>query len=116
METRKVVVTGMGMVTPLAFNAQESFDRLLEGRSAITDAPDAIRTLLPSAVAAVVKEGWGSDLADSNLMDRATQFAVVAARQAANDAGLVIKEEEEARAGAYAGIGMGGAVTTEGAY
>ena len=108
---RRVVVTGIGAVSPIGLTAVETWNGLLEGRSGIAtisrfDASDyAVR------IAGEVK-GFSVNGAvspkEARHMDLHTQFAVVAAREAVCDAGLEITEESAARIGIIFGSAGGG--------
>lgn len=113
---RRVVITGAGAVTPLGQDAAASMAAMAAGRVAIgpLDIPDVDR--LSVKIGAQV-QGWrGTDhfsARDLSLLDRATQFAVVAARQAVAQAGLT---EDLARVGAIMGTAGGGLTTQDAAY
>lgn len=105
------------MVTPLGLNRVDSFEAALMAKSAIAPAPAAILKLLPHALAAQVAESFesGQKRAVAGL-DRATQFALVAVREAMDDAGYQASEAQKSRTGIYVGIGMGGAHTIDSLY
>jgi 3-oxoacyl-[acyl-carrier-protein] synthase II len=116
---RRVVVTGMGIVSPLGTGIEPMWKKMLAGESgagAITrfDASD-----LSSRVAFEVKEGDGSkatlkrddwiDPKDQRRYDDFIQFALVAAKQAMADSGLEIKTvDQQYRSGVLVGSGIGG--------
>lgn len=54
MDKVKVSITGLGAVSPLGLNFEDTFAALVEGRSAVRSAPDRISALIPSALAASV--------------------------------------------------------------
>ncbi|OYY52366.1 MAG: beta-ketoacyl synthase [Polaromonas sp. 24-62-144] len=114
---RKVTIRGIGMVTPLGLNRATSFESALQARSAIGPAPDAITRLLPDALAAQVGAAFetGQTRAVAGL-DRATQFALVAAQEALVDAGFEANDFQKGRTGVHVGIGMGGAHTLDALY
>jgi len=111
MEKRRVVVTGMGLVTPVGIGVKASWEALLEGTSGI----GIIRTFdssdLPVHIAGEVK---GFDPAlyiepkEIKKMDRFIHFAVAAATMAMEQAGLAITGENAERVGVIIGSGMGG--------
>lgn len=105
------------MVTPLGLNRATSFESALQARSAIGPAPDAITRLLPDALAAQVSAAFetGQTRAVAGL-DRATQFALVAAQEALVDAGFEANDFQKGRTGVHVGIGMGGAHTLDALY
>jgi len=116
MSARRVVVTGMGMVTPLGNDVPSTWDGLVAGRSGITtiDAFDPSR--LTSRIAGQVRDFDSShvlDRKDQRRTDRYIQFGLVAAREAMDQAGLPDRLEGEVaeRTGAILGTGLGGVGT-----
>ena len=116
MSDRRVVVTGMGMVTPLGNDVPSSWDGLVAGRSGITtiDAFDPSR--LTARIAGQVRDLDSShvlDRKDQRRTDRYIQFGLVAAREAMDQAGLPDRLEGEVaeRTGAILGTGLGGVGT-----
>ena len=105
------------MVTPLGLNRAASFEAALQAKSAIGPAPDSIAKLLPHALAAEVSSVFatGQTRAVAGL-DRATQFALVAAQEALADAGYEASDFQKGRTGVHVGIGMGGAHTLDSLY
>jgi len=88
---RRVVITGMGAVTPLGHNVQALWNGIREGRSGITRITQIDPTDFPSQVAGEVKDWNPSDYIDkkeARNMARFTQFAVAAAVEAMADAGF----------------------------
>ena len=108
---KRVVVTGIGCISPLGLNVQDTWAALLAGRSGagpIThfDAKDH-----KTKFAAEVKGFDGVALfgtREARKMDRFTQFAIAAAEEAMKDAGLTIDEANRDRVGALIGTGIGG--------
>ena len=115
---RRVVVTGLGVVAPGAQTVAELFDGLVAARSGIRPVVPPFVPVMGSLVAGQVTfdsaAHWPAH--QSAQFDRATQFALVAARQAISDAGLTLDAEESMRAGVYWGTGLGGATTIEESY
>lgn len=110
----RVVVTGIGMLTALGRNRETSFARALAGEGAIAAAPPAIARWLPQALAASVDPSFTDALDRSELnLDKATQLALIASREALRDSGVLEWEHDRDRLGVYVGIGMGGATTIE---
>jgi 3-oxoacyl-(acyl-carrier-protein) synthase len=114
---RKVLIKGIGMITSLGLDRDSSFQTALSGKSAISPAPASILEYLPHALAAQLPAGLESKLVgpDSRL-DRATQLAMIAAREAIADAGFKPSDDQRHRVGVYAGIGLGGAQTIDSLY
>lgn len=114
---RKVFVKGIGMVTPLGLTRDETFSAALLASSAIHDAPEPITQLLPQALSARVPGTFEAKLTNAQTrLDRATQFAIVAANEAIQDAGFKANSSQKERTGIYVGIGMGGAQTIDALY
>ncbi|MGD9571952.1 MAG: beta-ketoacyl-ACP synthase II [Thermoleophilia bacterium] len=115
MSDRRVVVTGLGMVSPLGIGWRDAWDAATAGRSA---AGPITRFDTSGHNCRIACEVTGFDPADHfdrkaiRRMDRVTQFAVVAARLAAEDAGIVIDGAGE-RAGAVIATGNGSSETFE---
>jgi 3-oxoacyl-[acyl-carrier-protein] synthase II len=116
MSARRVVVTGMGLVTPLGNDVPTSWAGLVAGRSGITtiDAFDPSR--LTARIAGQVRDFDSShvlDRKDQRRTDRYIQFGLVAAREAMDQAGLPDRLEGELaeRTGAILGTGLGGVGT-----
>jgi 3-oxoacyl-[acyl-carrier-protein] synthase II len=118
--SRRVVVTGIGMVTPLGTTTEASWAGLVAGKSGIATV-DAWKDLdfdgekLAVTIAGMVKsdfvpEDWVEQKKDVKRMDRFIQFAMCAGHQAWKSAGLPDKLEDGAgdRAGAIVGVGLGG--------
>jgi 3-oxoacyl-(acyl-carrier-protein) synthase len=114
---RKILVKGIGMVTPLGLTRDETFQAALSGKSAIAAAPGPIIALLPQALSANVSSAFEAKLTNAQTrLDRATQFAIVAANEAIQDAGFKPTDSQKLRTGIYVGIGMGGAQTIDALY
>ena len=110
----RVVVTGIGMVTPLGLNADTTWTALLEGRSGV----DYISSFDPepfeTKIAAEVKGFDPTDYLDrkeARRMDRFVQFAAVAAHEAVASAGLELAAEDAERVSVMIGSGIGGILT-----
>ncbi|MBU6260838.1 MAG: beta-ketoacyl-[acyl-carrier-protein] synthase family protein [Burkholderiales bacterium] len=113
---RRVVVTGMGCVSPLGLTAAATWDAMREGRSGIAPLAGLEARDLRTAVAAQIK-GYDAlahfDEKRLVLLDPVSQYALVAARQALAQAGLRIEGEAADRAAVIVGTGIGGATTQE---
>jgi 3-oxoacyl-[acyl-carrier-protein] synthase II len=120
VQMRRVVVTGMGVVSPLGCGAELAWQRLLAGRSGLRRLPDSIVESLPAKVAGAVpsKEedsegGFDPDGAiapkNQRKMDRFIQFALVAAKEALIQANWrPASEAEQERTAAVIASGIGG--------
>ena len=107
---RRVVITGLGAVTPLGNDAETSWKELIEGRSGagpITafDA-DGYTTTFACELKNFEPASW-MDYKQARRMDRFAQMIVAAGRQATEDSGLSIEAEPD-RIGVSAATGMGG--------
>ena len=114
--TRRVVVTGMGMVTPLGNDLPSSWAGLVSGRSGISTIQAFDPSRLSVSIAREVKDFDSShvlDRKDQRRIDRYIQFGLVAAREAMDQAGLPARLEGELaeRTGAILGTGLGGVGT-----
>ena len=113
----KVVVTGMGMVSPLGTNCEDSFAQALTGQGAVGKAPPAILKWLPNALAAVVSEQVFAGLSPQEQgLDRAVKLALIASREALSDAHFDGKQLALDRVGVNVGVGLAGAVTLDALY
>ncbi|MDF1757881.1 MAG: beta-ketoacyl-ACP synthase II [Legionellaceae bacterium] len=114
MSTRRVVVTGMGMVSPVGLSVDESWQNILAGVSGVGPVEDFDITDYPTKIWAKVKnldvEKYIA-AKDARKMDPFTQFGMVAACEAMEDSKLVIDEKLSRRAGVAIGAGIGGIQT-----
>lgn len=119
MKTRRVVVTGIGIVSPLGHDPDVFFDNLTNARSGVRRIDDRFDCLPDARVAATV-EGFdpAAHFPKNRLisLDRVSQFALAAARQALEGARLDPAQVGAGRIGVSVGTGMGGAGTLDGAY
>ena len=117
-EQRRVVVTGLGAVTPLGADLATSWRRLLAGESGagpLTAFPaDGQPVRIACEASEFEPERW-LDREALGRLDRVAQFAVAAARMAEADAGLQIAGESE-RVGASIGTAQGGLSSLESSY
>jgi 3-oxoacyl-[acyl-carrier-protein] synthase II len=114
---RKVLIKGLGIISPLGVDRLSSFNAALEAKSAVSSAPDSILALLPNAMSASVPIGFETRLNNAqSKLDRATQFALLATKEAMTDAGFEASDQQKNRTGVYVGIGMGGAHTMDALY
>ncbi|MBX8468025.1 MULTISPECIES: beta-ketoacyl-ACP synthase II [unclassified Pseudomonas] len=120
MDQRRVVVTGMGLVSPLGSGVEVVWQRLLAGRSGLRNLPEAVIADLPTRVGGVVptmeedaEAGFDPDRAtppkEQKKMDRFILFAMEAARQALEQAGWHPTEPHaQERTATIIGSGVGG--------
>jgi 3-oxoacyl-[acyl-carrier-protein] synthase II len=107
---KRVVVTGLGMVSPLGNTVEDTWSSLVAGESGAGPITQFDTTDFPADFACEVKDLDVTDYVDfkaSRRMDRFTHLALAAARQAETDAGLEIASEPE-RVGAAVATGIGG--------
>ena len=113
---RRVVVTGIGLVTPLGVGTEQTWQALINGRSGIGPITRFDAVDQATRIAAEVKdfnpEDWFEKKQAKNL-DAFVQYAVVAAEMAWKNSGLSITEENVHRVGVITGCGMGGLPTIE---
>ena len=111
---RRALVTGVGAITPVGLTARESWENLLAGVSGVGPIESFDASGLPVRIAGEVR-GFapaGIDAKAARRMSRFAQFCVAAAREAAEDAGLELREEERPRAAAALATGAGGVLDT----
>ncbi|MGU9968258.1 beta-ketoacyl-ACP synthase II [Bacillus sp. N1(2025)] len=116
MSKKRVVVTGLGALSPLGNDAETSWKNAIGGVSGIGPITRVESDEYPAKVAAELKdfniENY-MDKKEARKMDRFTQYAVVAAKMAVQDAGLNITDEIAPRVGVWVGSGIGGLETLE---
>jgi 3-oxoacyl-[acyl-carrier-protein] synthase II len=111
MIKRRVVITGLGCVTALAESADELFAALCEGKSGISTIESFDTGAYPVKFGGEIRNFDAIryiDQRESKRMDRFTQFAMAAAKQAVDDGGLDFSKEDVFRAGVIVGTGIGG--------
>jgi 3-oxoacyl-(acyl-carrier-protein) synthase len=114
----RVAVTGMGVVSPLGNGAAAAFANAQAGRSGIhrLAAPFAARLVAPLAASASFDGAGHFEPPKLRMLDRVSQFAVVAARQALAGACDVLGQLDRSRAGVFVGTAMGGSQTSDDGY
>lgn len=116
MEKRRVVITGLGALTPLGNDVETTWKQAIAGESGISEVTRVEASDFPAKVAGEVKDFDPNDFMDkkeARKMDRFTQFAVAASQMAVKDADLTINEDNAARVGVWIGSGIGGMETYE---
>jgi 3-oxoacyl-[acyl-carrier-protein] synthase II len=108
---KRVVVTGMGVITPIGNQVDRFWNNLVAGTSGISTIDHMDVSEYKTSIAGVVRD-FDAEAAvgrrEVRRMDRYTQFAVAAAKQAVEDANLTIDATNEERVGVYIGSGIGG--------
>ncbi|MCY0877277.1 MAG: beta-ketoacyl-ACP synthase II [Firmicutes bacterium] len=113
---RRVVVTGMGAVSPIGVGTQAFWDGIVEGRSGVRLLDRFDTSDFSTKIAATVEDFNAEDYVDrkeARKMDRFAQFAVAASSMAMQQSGLQITPEVAPRVGVYIGSGIGGLMTLE---
>lgn len=113
---KRVAVTGVGLVTPLGLNREDTWNSVLAGNSGVAEITRFDASEFPTRFAAEVKGFDPVELVgvkDSRKMDRFMSFAVVASNEALEHAGLKTPLENGDRAGVIIGSGIGGFETIE---
>jgi 3-oxoacyl-[acyl-carrier-protein] synthase II len=116
---RRVVVTGVGMITPLGLNVSDTWSALLAGKSGVRGITAFDASEFPVQICADVKDFDPSiylDPKEARKTETFTQFAVAAAQQAFTDSGLVVTEENANRVGVSVGAGIGGLLSIQKNY
>ena len=112
MSKRRVVVTGLGMISPVGNTVQESWQNLVAGKSGISQIEHFDTTDYPSKIAGLVKgfdpEAFGINRKDTRKMDMFIQYGIAAGLMAYEDSGLEVTPENAARIGCAIGSGIGG--------
>lgn len=113
---RRVVVTGMGMVSPLGNTMSETWSAILAGSSGAAPIESFDVSAFSTRFAATVKDFSPAPLLpekEARKMDPFLQFGLVAAIQAMEDSGLEVNDQNAERVGACIGSGMGGIAAIE---
>ena len=111
---RRVVITGLGVVTPIGSQVPLFWSNLLAGKSGISTIDTFDVTDFSTRIAGLVRDFHPEDFIDKKdvrRIDRFTQFAIAAAYEAVADAGLTIDENNADDIGVYIGSGIGGIST-----
>ncbi len=112
MSKRRVVVTGLGMLSPVGNDVESSWQALLNGQSGITCIEHFDTTDFPTKFAGLVKdfdpEQFGISRKDARKMDMFIQYGVAAGLQAFADSGLEVTDANAHRIGVSVGSGIGG--------
>ena len=114
MELKRVVVTGLGAVTPVGNTPEETWKNLLEGKSGAAPITNFDTTNFKTKFACEVKDLNVNDYIDrkeARKMDRYCQLAIISAAQGIKDAGLDLEKEDLNRIGVVYGVGIGGIKT-----
>ena len=116
---RRVVVTGMGVVSPIGADVSSFWDGLSSGRCGITKreyALDDLRLTVPTAPIDDIEERLAAQGRDIARADRVSRLAVAAAEEAVENSGLKIDDQLAPRAACIIGTGIGGQGTFDRCY
>ena len=113
---KRVVITGLGTINPLGHDVESTWEAVKRGECGIAPITLYDTTDRKVKLAAEVKnyeaEKW-IDKREAKRMDRFTQFAVIAAKEAVQDAGFDMEKEDASRFGVIVSSGIGGLTTIE---
>ena len=116
MQLKRVVITGIGALTPVGNSAPETWRSLVDGKSGIAPITAFDASLFKTQFAGEVKDFDPTTIIDkkeARKMDRYAQFSVCVADEALKDSGLDLEKEDRSRIGIIWGSGMGGLHSTE---
>ena len=116
MELKRVVVTGLGAVTPLGNSPEETWKAMLEGKSGAAPITQFDTTNFKTHFACEVKDLNINDYIDrkeARKLDRYTQLAIISAIQGVKDCGIDLETADKNRIGVVYGVGIGGIKTFE---
>lgn len=116
MSKKRVVITGIGAITPVGHNVSQTWQSLINGVSGVGMITRFDATGLPTQIAAEIKNYNPEEHFDHKevkKLDLYTQFAMIAAREAVQDAGLSTGSFDPDRVGVITGAGIGGILTFE---
>ena len=115
MELKRVVVTGLGAITPVGNTVEETWKNLVNGVSGAAPIThfntEKFKTQFACEVKNFKPEDFGLDRKEARKMDLYCQFAIAAASQAIADSGINLEEVDKNRVGVIYGVGIGGIKT-----
>jgi 3-oxoacyl-[acyl-carrier-protein] synthase II len=113
---KRVVITGLGVVSSLGMSVDKFWNAIKEGKSGISTLTKFDTTNISTKVAAEIKDFNPTDFIDkkeARRMDRFTQFALAAAKMAVENSGIDLDKLDKSRTGVIVGSGIGGIETIE---
>lgn len=116
---KRIVITGLGAISPIGIGKEAFWEGLMEGRNGIGKITRFDAAEYKAQIAGEVKDFDPTkyiDKKESKRMDRYAQFAVAATKMAIEDAGLDLEKEDCDRIGTYVGAGIGGIETMNEQY
>ncbi|WP_372880623.1 beta-ketoacyl-ACP synthase II [Psychromonas sp.] len=111
MSKRRVVITGLGMITPVGNTVEQSWENVKSGQSGISNIEHFDTELFSTKFAGLIKDFNVEEYMprkEARKMDLFIQYGVAAAEQAFQDSGIVVTEENAERIGVSIGSGIGG--------
>ena len=116
MSKRRVVITGMGIMSPVGIGQEQNWQNITAGKSGISTITEFDTTGMPASIAGSIKDfdplNW-LDKKSARKMDRFIQLGMAAGLDALKDSGLEITKENAPRVGVHVGSGIGGLATIE---
>ena len=116
---RRVVITGLGVFSSTGRNRDSFFENLVQGRSGVRPITQFDSSSLSIRIAAEVADYNPDDYFPpkrQDMLDKFTQFALIAAGEAMESSGISVRDEERCRFGVVMGSGMGGAGSYDAGY
>ncbi len=116
---KRVVITGIGAITPVGNTAEAFWQALLAGQSGIGMITRFDASVFDAKIAGEVKGFEPTEFIDkkeARRMDRFTQFAIAASKMALEDSGMELEKEDRSRIGVFVGSGIGGMDTLHDQY
>ena len=116
MSKRRVVITGMGLVTPLGLNVEQTWQNILAGKSGISKIEKFDTSAFSVGFAGMIKDFDVTDYIsakEAKKMDPFIHYGIAVGSQAFEDSGLVVTEQNAGRIGVSIGSGIGGIGTIE---
>ncbi len=113
---RRVVITGVGVVSPLGTGTEKNWEALMQGQSGIDRITSFDASDLPTQIAGEVRDFNADDFIEKKeqrKMDLFIQYALAATDMAVKDAGFTIDDSNATRVGVQVGAGLGGLPTIE---
>ncbi|TAM79106.1 MAG: beta-ketoacyl-[acyl-carrier-protein] synthase II [Acidobacteria bacterium] len=116
---RRVVITGLGVFSSTGKNTDSFFENLVQGRSGVKPISQFDSSPLSIKIAAEIPDYNADEYFPAkrqDMLDKFTQFALIAAGEAMESSGLKVRDEERCRFGVVMGSGMGGAGSYDAGY
>lgn len=117
MSKRRVVITGLGILSPVGIGVHQNWQAVVDGRSGIGRITHFDPSAFPCTIAGEVKEfsptAFGMSEKEARRMDRFIQLGMAAAIEAFKDSGITVTEQNAERIGVHIGSGIGGVGTIE---